>query len=73
MNKYATQGRLLIEALRKRPHTYLEMLRYGLSTSPWKRITECLHDTEAVKKEHRTVNGKRLVTWRIVRATRWTA
>ncbi len=69
-NKYATQGRLLIEQLSKRPHTYLDMLRYGISTSPWKRIEECLRPHEVVKREK---NAKGLVTWRVVRATRWSA
>ena len=39
-NKYATQGRLLILQLKQRPHTYLDMLHYGLSVCPWKRIAE---------------------------------
>lgn len=64
-NKYATQGRLLIEQLRKRPHTYLEMLDYGLSTSPWRRVAECLRDTERLVK---VKNRAGLITWRVTRA-----
>ena len=69
-NVYATQGRCLIAALKRKPHTYLEMLKYGISTSPWKRISECLHDTEAIVKR----KGKDgLLRWRVISATRWTA
>ena len=68
-NRYATQGRVLIQALKRRAHTYGDMLAYGISTAPWKRVTEALEPHEAVKK------GKRgsLVTWRVVAASRWTA
>ncbi len=69
-NKYATQGRLLIERLKMRRHTYLDMLAYGISTSPWKRIDECLREGEVLKKEK---NAKGLITWRVVTATRWSA
>ena len=70
--KDTRQGRLLIRKL-KYPHTYAEMLAYGISTSPWKRVEECLAINEAVKKGVRSVNGRELVTWRVVKATRWTA
>lgn len=70
--KDARQGRQLIAKL-KYPHTYAEMLAYGISTSPWKRVEECLAINETVKKGVRSVNGRELVTWRVVKATRWTA
>ena len=70
--KDTRQGRLLISKL-KYPHTYAEMLAYGISTSPWKRVEECLAINETVKKGVRSVNGRELVTWRVVKATRWTA
>lgn len=70
--KDTRQGRQLIAKL-KCPHTYLEMLAYGISTSPWKRVEECLAVNEVVKKGFRRVNGRDLVTWRVVKATRWTA
>lgn len=70
--KDTRQGRFLIGKLRH-PHTYAEMLAYGVSTSPWKRIEECLAINEVIKKGFRSVNGRELVTWRVVRATRWTA
>jgi hypothetical protein len=69
-NCYATQGRLLIARLKSKPHTYLEMLAYGVSTSPWKRVQECLRDSEALVKGR---NRQGLTTWRVIAATRWTA
>ena len=69
-NVYATQGRCLIQALKRKPHTYMEMLRIGVSTSPWKRVQECLRDSEALIK---TPGKDGLVRWRVVAATRWTA
>lgn len=68
MNRYATQGRLLIEQLKQRPHTYMEMLDYGLSTSPWRRVAECLAPNEEL------VKGKRrnLTTWFVRKVSRFT-
>ncbi len=60
-----TQGRKLIKALKKRPHTYLQMLSYGISTSPWKRVQESLLPEERLIKSTR---GDGLTTWRVVRA-----
>lgn len=58
-----TQGRFLIDRLKAKPHTYLDMLLYRNSISPWKRIAECL------RADERLVKGKRgeLVTWRVVK------
>jgi uncharacterized protein YerC len=64
-NKYATQGRLLIDRLKRRPHTYLDMLRYGVSTSPWKRVAECLRHGEQLVK---APDSKGRTTWRVVKA-----
>ena len=64
-NVYATQGRLLIGALKQKPHTYLQMLGHGISTSPWKRVLECLRDDEALLK---TPGKDGLVRWRVVKA-----
>jgi hypothetical protein len=64
-NKYATQGRLLIERLKVKPHTYMAMLRYGISTSPWKRVAECLRHDEVLLK---TPDSKGRTTWRVVKA-----
>ena len=44
MKTRSTQGRCLIQALKRKPHTYMEMLRIGVSTSPWKRVQECLRE-----------------------------
>jgi hypothetical protein len=62
-----TQGRKLIEALKRKPHTYGEMQRLGISTSPQKRVMECLREDERILKWFRAVGGKELVTWRIVK------
>ena len=69
-NKYATQGRLLIAALKRKPHTYMDMLDHKVSISPWKRIAECLGDSEQLVK---ATNKQGLTTWRVVSATKWTA
>jgi hypothetical protein len=69
-NKYATQGRVLIEALKRKRHTYMDMLSHGVSTSPWKRIGECLREGEMLVK---APNKDGLTTWRVITATKWTA
>jgi hypothetical protein len=60
-----TQGRRLIRALQLRPHTYMEMLRHGVSISPWKRVCESLRHDERVEKGR---DAKGLTTWRVVKA-----
>jgi hypothetical protein len=65
MNKYATQGRLLIAQLQQRPHTYMDMLEHGVSTSPWRRIAESLRDDQKLVKSK---NRRGLTTWRVVKA-----
>jgi hypothetical protein len=65
-----TQGRRLIAALKRKPHTYLEMLLLGISTAPWRRVMEKLLPEEQVI---RAKGADGLVRWRVVRATRWTA
>ena len=66
-NRYATQGRVLIAALRRRAHTYRDMLAHGVSMSPWKRIAECLGADERLVKG---TNRQGLTTWRVVKAAR---
>lgn len=48
-----TQGDLLARALLYQPHTYGDMQRLGISTSPQKRVREWLdrHDWAALSKE----------------------
>jgi hypothetical protein len=41
-NRYATQGRLIIEQLKRRPMTYMQMLALGVSVCPWKRVKETI-------------------------------
>jgi hypothetical protein len=57
-----TQGRFLIGRLKRKPHTYLEMLRYGVSTAPWKRCAESLRNGERIIKGR---NKRGLVTWAV--------
>lgn len=63
-----TQGRWLIEALQQRSHTYMQMLAYGVSVAPWMRVRECLRPDERIVKGSRMVGGRKLVTWRVVKA-----
>ncbi len=56
--------------LKKEPHTYLDMLAYGYSTSPWRRCMEWLerHPKWKLRKSTVSRGGQKLVAWRIVRA-----
>jgi len=57
-----SQGRRLINIIKRRALTYAQMQMLWISTSPQKRVMECLLPGESV------VKGKRdgLVTWRVV-------
>jgi hypothetical protein len=69
-----TQGRQIIKHLKERQHTYLDMMMLGISTCPWKRVLECLDDDEALVIGKRWLGGKRYAkTWKVVKATRYTA
>lgn len=57
-----TQGRNLIEQLKRKPHTYLEMNMLCISTSPHRRILEALRPTERLVKSKRHMGGKRYLT-----------
>ena len=59
-----TQGRFLIKQLRKKPHTYMGMLMYCVSVSPWKRVRESLRADERLVK---ATNREGLTTWRVRR------
>lgn len=62
MNKHATQGRLVIEALKQRPLTYRQMLNLGVGNSPWKRALEYVDrhgEVEIIKGKH----ASGCVTW----------
>lgn len=58
----ASQGRRLIELLRQKPYTYGEMQRLGISTSPQKRVLECLADDERIIK---TKGADGLIRWKV--------
>jgi hypothetical protein len=57
-----TQGRAIIARLKKRPHTYLEMLMLGVSVCPWKRVYESLREGERIVK---ATNRRGLITWSV--------
>ena len=72
-----TQGQRLADRLKQGPHTYGDMLRYEISTSPQKRIAEWL-DQQAkaaapkpcpwrLVKTKARVCGAELVRWQIKR------
>jgi hypothetical protein len=60
-----TQGRFLVSKLSKKPHTYLEMLRYGVSICPWKRVAEALKPGERLKKGR---DRRNRITWSVCKA-----
>ena len=59
------QGRILIDMLKRRPMTYRQMLEVSPSCSPWKRVAECLDETEHVV---RATNAQGWTTWRVISA-----
>lgn len=64
-NRYATQGAIIAARLKKRPCTYMDMLKMGVSTCPQKRVREWLAQNDGwqlVKPKRR--DG--LVQWRLV-------
>ena len=65
-----TQGRRLITLLKRRPMSYLDMQATCISTSPQKRIMECLQPDEQLIK---ALGADGLVRWWVVSATKWTA
>ena len=60
--KATSQGRRIIAELKRHPMTYGEMQRLGISTSPQKRVMECLAENERVLKSR--VEG--LIRWRVI-------
>lgn len=64
-----TQGECVFNALRLRPHTYLEMLRIlGGGLSPWKRLSEYMELHGKGWKVVRAKNADGWTTWRVRRA-----
>lgn len=59
-----TQGRRLIKHLKRRAMTYGEMQLLGISTSPQKRVAECLYASERIIK---TKGADGLIRWRVRR------
>ena len=69
-NRYATQGACLVEQLKRKPHTYMQMLAYGLSCSPWKRVAEWLdlHPGWRLHNGTKAHGCDELTTWRVVKS-----
>jgi hypothetical protein len=69
-NVFATQGACIVAALKRKPHTYMEMHDLGLSTSPQKRVVEFLqfHPELKLQKGKRAYGAQELVTWKVVKA-----
>lgn len=59
-----SQGRKIIAHLKKRPHTYLQMLMLGISVCPWLRVTESLREGEFLFKRK---NRRGLITWMVTK------
>ena len=62
-----TQAQRLFSALRRKPHTYMDMLMLGISTSPWRRLTEAQSRLRPGERIVKATNARGLVTWRIGR------
>jgi hypothetical protein len=58
-----TQGRAIIEELKRQPMTYWQMIRLGYGLSPQKRVRECLLPDERIVKGKHGPTG--LVTWTV--------
>ena len=73
MSKAQTQGRAVIEALKREPMTYRMMLNLGQGNSPWKRVVECLAGNEELQRLTNAANGLTYWRVRVIKPTRWTA
>lgn len=62
-----TQAEALFSHLRRRWHTYGDMLSLRVSTSPWKRISEGLHHLKEGERLEKRTNHKGLVVYRVVK------
>ena len=58
-----TQGRTLIEMLRKRGMTTMQLIQTGISTCPWRRIAESLHECETLDKKK---NNNGIFVYRVI-------
>jgi hypothetical protein len=73
MNKQ-TQGRRLIQALKRKSMTSMQLQMLGISTCWWKRVNESLASEEQlVKGKLYLGEGKFVNTYRVVSATKWSA
>lgn len=66
--KKQTQSQRLIRALKRREHTYLEMILVGAGCSPWKRVSEGLGPGWKIVKGSRKWGTRKLITWKVVKA-----
>jgi len=63
-----TQAQKLLSALRRRGHTYMELLQLGVSTSPWKRLAEGERYLKPGERLERKKNAQGLTVLRVTRA-----
>jgi len=63
-----TQAQRLYAALRRRGYTYLELLQLGVSTSPWRRLSESPHHLKPGERLERKKNAQGLTVLRVTRA-----
>lgn len=62
-----TQGQLLLNACRRRPMTYGDLLALGISTAPWKRIAESARHLKPGERLVRGTDRRGLVTFAVKR------
>jgi hypothetical protein len=57
----ATQGRRLIAALKRKPHTSMDLQMLGISTCWWKRVAEALREDERLVDHWRRRDNNRYI------------
>lgn len=65
-----TQTQRLLRHLRRRPHTSMELIMYGISVCPWARLRdgEASRHLKPGERIVRKVNGRGLVCWSVERS-----
>ena len=62
-----TQAERIYTHLRRKPHTYGEMLALRISTSPWKRIFDGQRHLKEGEQLVSGTNKDGLVTWKVAK------
>ena len=69
-----TQGRRLIQLLKRKSMTSMQIQMLGISTCWWKRVAESLDSNEQIVPGKLYLgDGKYVNTYRVVSSTKWTA